>query len=445
MLEVIASLAAVTAIGWGASASVGTPWAVWVAVSAGAGLAWFRLNPRAYGLMLVGLPGALGLALTPGGLTHRSLGALALMIGYWAAWSALQSRDEESRFGWWPAMILAAWQPTMWAVPGIAFLAASSSRAWRGGLAPARGAQNPNGSSRTSWALVAAGALAAALIAGPLPQPGGVRLQDSAIPIPRFEIPAVSTPPPMPFSGDGSRLRLSLPGLPPWWWFALAAAGAVWFSRRARGRLGALKAGKIRKRKLIFDLALPLAVLTTLLITFVIGALPGPTGQVRSFTLPLPLGPIFGAIYALGLIGLAWRGWVFLRGLLERAGWKATEPIVLPSRRANAFDLPADRVRAAYARWLGHLRDLELPRAPWETPFEFARRVGVHVESMRDDTRSITQAYERVRYGGAPSDLEARGVEEAVERWLEIAIHADDPERTVADGVGAARAVPLKS
>lgn len=435
MLETIGSLAAVIAVGWGASASVGTPWVAWLTVIAAAGLAWFRLKPRAYGLMLVGLPGAFGLIVTPGGLTQRAVGGLALMIGYWAAWSALQSRDEETRFGWWPAMILVAWQPTFWAVLGIAFLAAASSRAWRGGLAPARGAQVPV-ASRLSWAVVAAGVLAAALIAWPLPRPGGLEFHDARVVIPRFEIPAstTSSPPPI-FSGGGPGLRLTLPRPSAWWWLALAAVYAAWFARRGRSTLTALRAGKIRKRKLALDLGLPLAVLTSLLMAFVFSALPGPVGQVRSLELPIPLGPIFVTLYALGLVALVWRAWVLLRALLERAGWRATEPISLLAQRETSFELPADRVRAAYARWLAHLRDLELPRAPWETPFEFSRRVTAHVEVMREDTRAITEAYERVRYGGAPSDLEARAVEQAVERWLEIRL---EPEILATDATGTA-------
>ena len=155
--------------------------------------------------------------------------------------------------------------------------------------------------------------------------------------------------------------------------------------------------------------------------------LPGSGGRLRTINLSVPLGPIFGVLYALGVLGLAWRAWTFLRGLLGRAGGRATEPIELPARRTGSLELPADRVRAAYARWLAHLRDLNLPRAPWETPFEFSRRVSVHLEAQREDTRTITGAYERVRYGGAPSDLEARAVEQAVGRWLEVARAADDP------------------
>ncbi len=425
-LQTICSLSAVTAIGWGASASVGTPWLAWLAVSAGAGLAWFRLKPRAYGMLLVGVPGALGLVVTPGGLTQRGLGALALMIGYWAAWAALQSREDESRFGWWPAIILALWQPTAWAVPGIAFLAASASRTWRGGLAPARGALQPAGSSGLGWSPVAVGVVAAALIAWPLPQPGAFQVQDAAFVVPRFEVPAPTGTAAPFFSSDGSSVRLAFPRLPAWWWLALAAACAVWFGRGSRRSLGAWRAGKIKKRRLALDLALPLALLATFLIAFAVWALPGSVGRFNTFKLSIPLGSIVGVLYVLGLVGLAWRAWSFLRGLLGRAGWRATEPIELRARRPSSVELPADRVRAAYARWLAHLRDLDLPRAPWETPFEFSRRVSVHLEAQRQDTRTITDAYERVRYGGAPSDLEARAVEEAVERWLEVARAPDE-------------------
>lgn len=429
-LEAACSIIAVTAIGWGVGASVGTPWPAWVAVGAGAGLAWFRINPRAYGLILVGVPGAFGLLVTPGGLTARALGGLALMVGYWSAWSALQSREDESRFGWWPAIILAAWQPTVWAVPGIAFLAASSSRAWRGGLAPARGALRPLGPSWASWSSVAVGVLAVALMAWPLPQPGGFQLQDATIVVPRFEVPTSSATPPPFFSSGASGFRLAFPSLPAWWWFGLGIACAVWLGRRSQGAVGAWRAGKITKRRLVFDLSLPLVALTTLLMAFVIAGLPGSIGQVRAVNLPVPFGPIFGVLYALGLLGLAWRAWTFLRGLLDRVGWRAMEPIRLPPRPATTLELPADRVRAAYARWLAHLRDLDWPRAVWETPHEFARRVSVHHDALREHTRAITEAYERVRYGGAPSDLEARAVEDAVKRWLEVVPEASTPDVT---------------
>jgi hypothetical protein len=419
VLEPIARLVAVTVAGWGASVSVGTPWWAWLAVMVMAGGTWFGVKPRAYGLMLLCLPGSLALVVTPGGAIVRAIAAGIAMLGYWAAWASLQSQDEESRFGWWPSVLLWAWLPTAPGVLGLGFLAASSSRRWRAGLSPARGAQSVTHALR--WGLVGAGLTLVTLVAWVIPQPGGFRLDGVPLVIPRLEIPTPSSQPPPPMVDGQPRSPLNFGwGIPAWVWLALAVVCVFWFGQRAPGTIRAYRAGKIRKRRVLWDLGLPLAIGTAFLMAYVLvvtavsGAVPMNL-EISSVWLQ-----VVSWLYVLLLVLALWRAWLWLRALLDRYGLKPLEPIALPGRTRMELELPADRVRAAYARWLAHLRDLELERGPWETPSELCGRVHVHHPAMRQATNVLTASYERVRYGAAPSVLEARTVEDALTEWLEV-------------------------
>jgi hypothetical protein len=130
-------------------------------------------------------------------------------------------------------------------------------------------------------------------------------------------------------------------------------------------------------------------------------------------------------LFALGAVALVYAAWRWVRGFKrQRLESLRLEP--LPTAPEGTLELNADRVRAAYQTWLRLLRDLELPRTGWQTPLEYARFVNVHHVAQRLHTDALTTAYERVRYGGTPSEGELEAVLTALEAWRG---HASELER----------------
>ena len=423
MLETVALLGAVAACGLAAAVAHGLPVLAWLAAVAFSAWAWHKPKIREYQFTLLVFPGLLGLIATPGTLQARAWGAVLAMTGFWATWFALQGRSEDNRLGWWPAVLPALWQPSPLALVGVAGLAITSSRRWRAGLAPARGAV---GVSRpASWVLVLVLVAVIGLAATRLPAP--VPLQALELPnVPMFEWP--SQPPalpssPEPVSASSSTLNKLRSGtdVPPWSFLVIVVFAGLWavwnFKRQPRLEW---RAGKPNvRRRVSFDLMFPLAMATGALGWFLIQALrSGSRATIRMPNWQLP--PVFAPILVgLGVIAFGWWLWRWGKrrhwGPLAVSDWRS-----LPTQ-ARSLELPADRVRAAYARWLHHLHSLDLPRDQAETPFEFARRVDAHHPNLRDATHTLSGAYERVRYGGQPSEPDADAVESALEHWLTVA------------------------
>ena len=78
---------------------------------------------------------------------------------------------------------------------------------------------------------------------------------------------------------------------------------------------------------------------------------------------------------------------------------------------------PKDAVRAAYFQWLVALRDLEIRRSPTQTPLEFMGLVQILHPQLNTQTQTLTEAYQRVRYGATPSQDELETVLEALGAW----------------------------
>lgn len=87
-----------------------------------------------------------------------------------------------------------------------------------------------------------------------------------------------------------------------------------------------------------------------------------------------------------------------LRGRLARLLGRVRA--TLPARPGTA---PVHDARAAYRALLRWAREHGLPRAPAETPAEFARRLAAVLPAGAPDYQVLTAAYERARYGGQPT------------------------------------------
>lgn len=73
-----------------------------------------------------------------------------------------------------------------------------------------------------------------------------------------------------------------------------------------------------------------------------------------------------------------------------------------PSQRRQA----AQRIRQIYAQLLELSQDLRKPRPPWRTPREFTPELAQLFPGMRAEIETITEAYNRVRYGELPERKE---------------------------------------
>jgi Domain of unknown function (DUF4129) len=375
---------------------------------------------RAYGLTSLGVPGAVGWALSAGGLEARALGAALLMLVFVAGASLGWGLEEEARAPWWPALVLLIWQPSTLGVLGVSGLALLCSLRWRSGLSWSLGAAQ----SAQSAAWIAVIALIAALAIGTLWLPAPSALQAPRLPTPRLEIaqtpraasdsaifapttPVLETP------------RLKLPPLWIWSLASLALGFYLWRERRAV-LMGAPARGGASPRRFKPGqrLMLPLLLLSALLVWATLLAWRGESVPIslRQETLSAAWLVILGLVSSLAALALLWSLW----RLFNR--WKTSSSQLVPlepihSSAPALSELSADRVRAAYATWLRLLETLELRRAQSQTPAEFARLVSVHHPALRGSTNALMIAYERVRYGAIPSETELTRALSALEEW----------------------------
>ena len=385
--------------------------------------AWLALRVprvRAYGLTSLGVPGAVGWALTPGGLETRALGAGLLMLVFVAGAMLGWGLEEEARAPWWPALALLIWQPSTLGVLGIGGLALLSSLRWRAGLSWTRGSVRT--AQITAW--LAAGTLIAVLALGTLWLPSPSALRAPRLPIVRLEI--AQSPQPIsdtavfataPSSLETPRLRL-----PPLWIWSLAAVVLgfyLWRERRAV-LMGAETRGgvAVRRVKTGQRLMLPLLMLSAILVWTAMLSWRGEDVPItlHQETLNTARLAVLGLVTSLAALALLWRLW----RLVSRFRSSRAQPVTLEpfnSSDAETLELSANRVRAAYQTWLRLLETLELRRAQSQTPFEFARFVSVHHPILRASTDALMTAYERVRYGAIPSAAELSGALTALENW----------------------------
>ena len=419
LLELITDTLAVTACGVSAAQTLGFRSLGWMACVFVALLAWQFKRLRWYGLTLLWCPGMIGFLATQADPLTRAWGAILGMLGFYALWCVLQARDEDSHSGWWAAALLVIWQPSSLALLGITFLAAQATTRWRSQLAPARGAARHSSPSR--WLGVAALAGTVFVLSLLLPSPAPWRVQDILLPSLDLNVPKAG------FSSlqtDLSPRVAAAQGLnfdPRPILVGILALGALMFLQtrfqRMRGQVSISEIKTKKKPKAKFDLVFVFVIASVLVMMLIAWTIR--TFSSRTIPVHLPTAPnwVSAGLVLIFVLGITASLWFWVRAYLAKRALKPLEIITFPGKKRGALELPENRVRAAYALWLRLLFDLELPRETSETPFEFSRRVSVHHPTLREATRVLTEAYERVRYGSSLLESDALKAEEALEDW----------------------------
>jgi hypothetical protein len=99
-------------------------------------------------------------------------------------------------------------------------------------------------------------------------------------------------------------------------------------------------------------------------------------------------------------------------GRLKNLGTRVRQAHIRPGL------LGAIRIRLLYARLMRLCEDLGTPREPTSTPLEFLTLLSSLLPQSREETRVMTEAYNKVRYGELP---ETRAEVEAVEQaWRRV-------------------------
>jgi Domain of unknown function (DUF4129) len=410
---------AVIACGFAAAQTLGLHPIGWVACVLFGGLAWRFKRTRWYGLTLLWCPGAIGFLASQSDPLTRAWSALFGMLGFYAIWSILQAKDEDSSTGWWAATMLVIWQPSSVALLGITFLAAQATSRWRSNLAPARGAIQH--SSRQHWLGVSALAFFVFASSLLLPAPAPWRVQD--ILLPRLELPAPKTVTSFvqpDFSAGSAPFELRQFDPRPIVAGILILGAFILLqsqSRATRGKFLGTEVAAKKKPKAKFDWVLVFVLASVLVMLFIFWTIKTLSSRVIPVQIPsLPnwFSSVLVVIFVAGLV-ISLLHWI--RVYLAKRNLKPIDIIQFQGKPARSLELPENRVRAAYALWLRLLEDLELPRDTVETPFEFSRRVNVHHPNLRDATNALTQAYQRVRYGSSILETDALKAEEALHEW----------------------------
>jgi hypothetical protein len=123
------------------------------------------------------------------------------------------------------------------------------------------------------------------------------------------------------------------------------------------------------------------------------------------------------------------RGWLLSRGdllkLLRKALADGLRQLgqnlsALVNANARRRQRAAERIRRIYADLMYLVEDMGRPRIPAQTPLEFLVTLDAIFPEMVTQTRVITNAYLRVRYGEIPeTDEEIAEVERA---WMDLQI-----------------------
>ncbi len=413
---------AVMTCGVAAAQALGLHVLGWLACVLVGWLAWQSKKVRWYGLTLLWCPGGIGFLLTFADPLTRAWGAVLGMLGFYAIWSVLEAREEDSRLGWVGALLLTIWQPSSFALLGMTFLAVQSTARWRSQLAPTRGLKFQ--SSPRLWLGLAVLALLVFGLSLWLPSPAAWRVQDILVPNLDLNLPkagfsslqADNTPRFQRPEGRGFDIRILV-------WGLIVLGAITYLQARFRASRGqhlsqeglARDKPVLKKSKAKFDLLLPFVVATVTVLMIVFWTIKNFSS--RNIPIQLPVVPnLAAALLVLGF-GLSLLSVVlWLRKLLQKS-FKPIKPSEFLKPKPGELELPENRVRAAYALWLRLLTDLELKRDQTETPFEFSGRVHVHHPNLRDATFILTSAYERTRYGSSVLEIDAVQAEESLEIW----------------------------
>jgi hypothetical protein len=113
-----------------------------------------------------------------------------------------------------------------------------------------------------------------------------------------------------------------------------------------------------------------------------------------------------------------------LRDGLRQLGHNLSALVNASARRRKRA---AERIRRIYADLMGLVDEMGHPRVPAQTPLEFLATLDGIFPEMKTQTRVITNAYLRVRYGEIPETSDE--IAEVETAWMEIQMFEVDEEK----------------
>ncbi|MER3479912.1 MAG: hypothetical protein C4327_05340 [Meiothermus sp.] len=139
-----------------------------------------------------------------------------------------------------------------------------------------------------------------------------------------------------------------------------------------------------------------------------------PEGAARPLPPPIRQGVDWAYALGLGMALVTTAGLVLLALALWRGLREAAQSPQVPSRLppgAPPGETPSSRIRQAYRRFLQQMQRQGLPRAPFESPREYAQRLGTLAPGALPALCELTELYEPVRYGRSSQEAKAERAE----------------------------------
>ncbi len=367
---------------------------------------------HALGLGIIGIPAVMIMFLHPGSLADKSWAALLSMLEFFILEQLLWGLEEDTAQPWRFTALLWVLMPSAIGLLGMLLLMLLSHARWQAGLARA----NTKQSRPKDWLLILTLLIGVMLVSIVLPFPKYQAIQTPNMPVLSFSSLIPKVTPPRPPEIIAPNLIPKAPRQQPAQnnWISglstlsiLVFAYLIYTQRVLRNNAPTRATKPTQHNNWLWFLLLTITA-TVLIIGF--AGLGNPT-RIIQVQFGSSQAGIFALLFFLALF-MAWRI------AKKRHQTKPNEPLGNHHElEALRYLAPKDAVRAAYFKWLVLLRDLEIRRYPTQTPLEFLSVVNnLHV-TMRDASQTLTESYQRVRYGTTPSQNELEAVLNAFEQW----------------------------
>ncbi len=381
------------------------------------GLGAVNAKVRALGLGLIGIPALLALLFQSGAVTDKSWAALFAMLEFYALEQLIWGLEEETPQPWRASALLWFLMPSALGLLGILLLMLLANAKWQASLSLARVAKKQSLSRH--WIFIVLSLILIAFISTFLPLPKSQDLTPPSLPTLLFSSATKNLAPnqtPVADVFSVTTNQSQVPDSKSTNWIGglsfILILMMIYFLyvQRILRYTAPSRATKPKQSNQTW-LWLGLLLLTGGVLVYVLFGLTNPSNPIQVQV--DSSGSIWLALLFFLTLFVLWRIQKSKRGLVKSEK--------SPSHDSDLEQLrylaPKDAIRAAYFRWLVLLRDLEIRRSPTQTPLEFQGLVRILHPQLAAQTQTLTEAYQRVRYGTTPSLDELETVLEALEVW----------------------------